>query len=79
MDGPQGNDQEAAEICEELVAMHEKLSELDKVRSYLYQAEVFCLSANYPGIYLTCIIRNLFIFQCYWLTTDCRLVSLLYS
>jgi len=44
----QGNDQEAAEICEELVAMHEKLSELDKVRSYLYQAEVFCLSANYP-------------------------------
>ena len=50
MNGLQGNDQEAAEICEELVAMHEKLSELDKVRSYLYQAEVFCLSANYPGI-----------------------------
>ena len=63
IDGPQGNDQEAAEICEELVAMHEKLSELDKVRSYLYQAEVFCLSANYPGIYLTCIIRNFIYFS----------------
>ena len=62
MDVSEGNDQEAAEICEELVAMHEKLSELDKVRSYLYQAEVFCLSANYPGIYLTCIFVSLFIF-----------------
>ena len=57
----QGNDQEAAEICEELAAMHEKLSELDKVRSYLYQAEVFCLSANYPGTFLfDCLFRTLF-------------------
>lgn len=63
MDVSEGNDQEAAEICEELVAMHEKLSELDKVRSYLYQAEVFCLSANYPGMYLTCIIRKFIYFS----------------
>ena len=47
----QGNDQEAAEICEKLASMHDNLSELDKVRFYLYQAEIFCRSANYRGMF----------------------------
>ncbi len=44
----QGNDFEASQICGDLTSIHEELSALDKVRSFLYQAEVFCLTANYP-------------------------------
>ena len=51
----QGNDLEASEICEKLTSIMDELTALDKVRCYLFQAEVFCLTANYPG---NCIIQG---------------------
>lgn len=43
----QANDLEASEICQKLTGIHQQLSPLDKVRSFLYQAEVFCLTTNF--------------------------------
>lgn len=45
----QGNDLEASEVCQALSAIHDDLSALDKVRSFLYRAELFCLTSSYPS------------------------------
>ena len=45
----QGNDLEASEVCQELSAMHDDMSAIDKAQSFLYQAELFCLTGNYPS------------------------------
>ena len=45
----QGNDLEASEVCQELSAMHDDLSAIDKTQAFLYQTELFCLTGNYPS------------------------------
>ena len=45
----QGNDLEASEVCQELSSMYEDMTAIDKVQTCLYQAELFCLTGNYPS------------------------------
>ena len=67
----QGKDLEASEVCHKLSDYENELSALDKVRFYLYQTEVFCLSAHYAGIMNYFFIgyffkKNSLLFRCHF-------------
>ena len=67
----QGNDQEGSEICQKLTSKMDQLNAMDKVRCFLYQAEIFCLTGNYTGkkcitlsLFCSLFVPFLFLFRC---------------